>query len=137
MNRNPPSASLVVQLGNRLGRYITHVRTAHGFAYSLRVHPVIFVAFDIRFNELGRNQPDATTSLLELPSPIVRRSASFLANFGAYRDFSAERIKPLLAGVLALPLGFIVAVYAVHVEHRFGNINTDTNNVDLSFSSSS
>src|SRR5699024_4758110 len=59
---------------------VTHRRSAHGFTDSFGVGAVVFVAFDVRFDELGGQQLDTIATSFEFTTPVMGRATGFHSN---------------------------------------------------------
>src|SRR5690554_483871 len=126
---------LDILLFNRLGGDKAHIRTAHGFTDGFSINSIILVAFDVGFNKLGGNQANPVAALLQFTRPVMSRSTGLHADFSAVRYFLANRIQPFITRVFTLPTSFTLTICAMDMKDRLCNINIDTDNGHLDFSS--
>jgi len=75
-----PVQALEILLRNPLDRHETHVGALNRFADRFGVNFVVLVAFDVRLNELRRDQPDVMIKLAKFPGPMMSASTSFHAH---------------------------------------------------------
>jgi hypothetical protein len=113
----------------RLRRHSTDRRSTDGLTARRRIDRIVLVALDVGLHVLGRHQPYVMAELLQLTRPVVGRRTRFHAD-ETRREFGKEG-QHLRSSQRLVENHLVVDVDAMHLEHVFGKINADRDNLHV------
>jgi hypothetical protein len=120
---------LTVLLRHALDRDETHTRSTHRLADRFRVDAIVLVALDVRLHELGCDELDAKSPLLELAPPVMGRCASLHPYIRAWSEPVAQHLEPLAPLELRPPLRAIMTICRVNVKDGLCNVDPNSRNL--------